>query len=173
MKIIIIFSESTRAAVHGYEIYVLRMLADPAVAPWLLTRRSIWRSRRTTAEEESGPRPKEREERPTTRRCPTRPTRIQPFRSRQGSVSRARILCARGVAWRRGCVAWRVWRRRGGSGALGGRGGGAKRAKAGTCARAGSGRIKHKRTSEDAWRSARAGGASVRLPWLLYFSLRV
>ena len=51
---------------------------------------------------------RQREEGPTTRRCPTRPTRIQPFRSRQSSVSRARILCARGVAWRRGCVAWRV-----------------------------------------------------------------
>lgn len=31
-----IFGVDQGAAVHGYEIYVLRMLADPAVAPWLL-----------------------------------------------------------------------------------------------------------------------------------------
>ena len=34
--IIIIFGVDQGAAVDGYEIYVLRMLADPAVAPWLL-----------------------------------------------------------------------------------------------------------------------------------------
>jgi hypothetical protein len=43
-----------------------------------------------------------------TRRCQTRPTRIQPFCGRKGSASRASMLCVCSVAWRRGCVAWRV-----------------------------------------------------------------
>lgn len=105
-----------------------------------------------------------------TRRCQTRPTRIQPFCGRKGSASRASMLCVCSVAWRRGCVAWRVvWRRRGGSGACCGRGGGKEKNPSGECARAVSGRIKYGRSSSE---DAQAGGASVRLPRLLYFTLR-
>ena len=45
-----------------------------------------------------------------------------------------------------------------------------KKSPSGECARAGSGRIKYGRLSSE---DAQAGGASVRLPWLLYFTLRV
>ena len=110
---------------------------------------------------------RQREEGLTTRRCQTRPTRIQPFCGRKGSASRASMLCVCSVAWRRGCVAWRVvWRRRGGSGACCGRGGGKEKNPSGECARAVSGRIKYGRSSSE---DAQAGGASVRLPRLLYF----
>ena len=44
-----------------------------------------------------------------------------------------------------------------------------KKSPSGECARAGSGRIKYGRLSSE---DAQAGGASVRLPWLLYFTLR-
>ena len=45
-----------------------------------------------------------------------------------------------------------------------------KKSPSGECARAGSGRIKYGRSSSE---DAQAGGASVRLLWLLYFTLRV
>jgi len=83
------------------------------------------------------------------------------------------MLCVCSVAWRRGCVAWRVVC--GGEEAGVGHGAGAAEARKEPkqeCARAGSGRIKYKPASEDAGRSARAGGASVHLPWQLYFTLR-
>ena len=112
---------------------------------------------------------RQREEGLMTRRCQTRPTRIQPFCGRKGSASRASMLCVCSVAWRRGCVAWRVgvaakrrewgmWARRW-----------QRKNPSGECARAVSGRIKYGRSSSE---DAQAGGASVRLPRLLYFTLR-
>ena len=161
--------ESTwaRAPFLGSKLFTVRMLVDAVAAPRFLTRRCIWRSRRKMAEEASESRPPARRG-ADDKEMPDPTTRIQPFCGRKGSASRASMLCVCSVAWRRGCVAWRVvWRRRGGSGACCGRGGGKEKNPSGECARAVSGRIKYGRSSSE---DAQAGGASVRLPRLLYFS---
>ena len=164
--------ESTwaRAPFLGSKLFTVRMLVDAVVAPRFLTRRCIWRSRRKTAEEASESRPPARrgaddKEMPDPTNAHT--ALLRQKRQCEQSKHAVRMQCCVASC---GCVAWRVvWRRRGGSGACCGRGGGKEKNPSGECARAVSGRIKYGRSSSE---DAQAGGASVRLPRLLYFTLR-